>query len=519
MGEHLLWAALSPPLWLLLPVQRESFSPSVLFCLGFKQLVDIIKDRVLDLPLHAWFLDDGTLDQLREVVQILQEEGPRLGLILSTAATVPAPAKPKSTIWCPTPNGEQEDPLGKGLVLVKEKGVVLLGAPLCSATFEAEMIQRKVEKVRDITASLPLLEDPHTEFVLLRSCLSLPKISFLLRAVDASQHALLLQDFDRITREALIRILGAPVDDRTWQQGKLPVSMGGLGLRAAEDHAPAAHAASVLSAQLRVQDLVGGRRAEEGEEGVLQPQLLVALSKAEGEQEQVREADLVGMTQRQMGCNVDLEQQRQLMNMLGEEEEREKARLLSLTMDHAGDWLNTPPLKALGLHLRAPEFVLAIKYRLGMPVFDSAGPCPACLRDSDVHGDHAMCCGAGGERISRHNNLRDALYDTAVAAGLGPVREGRFLLPGTDRRPADVLVPNWVGGKDAALDVTIITPLQAATMPGAANTAGHHDSCPQPRFWPEGEWGRGGMQKAGHCLLAHGGRYLWWLALCCTARG
>ena len=102
--------------------------------------------------------------------------------------------------------------------------------------------------------------------------------------MEVWQGSCLLQDFDRITREALIRILGAPVDDRTWQQGKLPVSMGGLGLRAAEDHEPAAHAASVLSAQLRVQDLVGGRRAEEGEEGVLQPQLLVALGKAEGEQ-------------------------------------------------------------------------------------------------------------------------------------------------------------------------------------------------------------------------------------------
>ena len=130
------------------------------------------------------------------------------------------------------------------------------------------------------------------------------------------------------------------------------------------------------------------------------------------------------------------------------------ARLLSLTLDHTGDWLNTPPIKALGLHLRSPEFVLALKYRLGMPVFDSAGPCPACLRESDVLGDHAMCCGAGGERISRHNSLRDAVYET-VAAGLGPVREGRFLLPGTDRRPADVLVPNWAGGKDAAMDVKV----------------------------------------------------------------
>ena len=42
-----------------------------------------------------------------------------------------------------------------------------------------------------------------------------------------------------------------------------------------------------------------------------------------------------------------------------------------------------------------------------------------------------------------------------MAAGLGPVKEGRFLLPGQDRRPADVLLPYWNGGKDAALDVTV----------------------------------------------------------------
>ena len=53
------------------------------------------------------------------------------------------------------------------------------------------------------------------------------------------------------------------------------------------------------------------------------------------------------------------------------------------------------------------------------------------------------------------------------------MKEGRFLLPGTDRRPADVLVPHWAGGKDAAMDITVVTPLQVATMPGAATTRGH----------------------------------------------
>ena len=31
------------------------------------------------------------------------------------------------------------------------------------------------------------------------------------------------------------------------------------------------------------------------------------------------------------------------MEMVREEEETDRARLLSLTLDHAGDWLNTPP--------------------------------------------------------------------------------------------------------------------------------------------------------------------------------
>ena len=264
--------------------------------------------------------------------------------------------------------------------------------------------------MRDITGLLPQLEDPHTEFALLRSCLSLPKLSFLLRVVDTSGHRHLLQEFDQVTREGLIRILGTPVNDRAWKQAKLPVSMGGLGLRGAEDHGPTTYAASVLSSKLLTQSMIGPDQAEhgpvpEGEElqGTLSPGLLAAIGEAQGEE--AREADLVGLTQRQMSLKVDQHVHQQLLEGVGEEEDRERARLASLNLQHAGDWLNTAPLKALGLHLRAAEFILVVKYRLGLPVFDTAGPCPACLRHSDIFGDHALCCGSGGERISRHNAL------------------------------------------------------------------------------------------------------------------
>ena len=168
-----------------------------------------------------------------------------------------------------------------------------------------------------------------------------------------------------------------------------------------------------------------------------------------------------------------LKQQKILEGGIGDNEVRERARLASLTLPHSGDWLNTAPLIALGLHLRPVEFVMVAKYRLGMDLYNRSGPCPACLRLSDCKGDHALSCGTGGERISRHNHLRDALFETGVAAGLGPTKEGRFLLPGADRRPADVFIPHWAGGRDAALDVTVVNPLQVATLAGAATTPGH----------------------------------------------
>ena len=40
-------------------------------------------------------------------------------------------------------------------------------------------------------------------------------------------------------------------------------------------------------------------------------------------------------------------------------------------------------------------------------------------------------------------------------------------------RPADVFLPNWSRGRPAALDITIISPLQQATLQGAASTQGH----------------------------------------------
>ena len=146
---------------------------------------------------------------------------------------------------------------------------------------------------------------------------------------------------------------------------------------------------------------------------------------------------------------------------------------VSIKDSHAGDFLSVVPSPGLGLLLHSSEFVAALRYRLGHPVFGSDGPCPACGQPSDRMGDHALNCAWQGERIARHNSLRDTLHSTAVKAALGPTREGQYLLPGEGGKPADIFIPRHAGGKDAALDVTVINPLQAATVSQAAQTPGY----------------------------------------------
>ena len=119
------------------------------------------------------------------------------------------------------------------------------------------------------------------------------------------------------------------------------------------------------------------------------------------------------------------------------------------------------------------EFRVAALYRLGAPIFEQDNPCPACGRPSDRFGHHAIACGVHGERISRHNEICGILFRTAQKAGLGPAREFRGLIPGTAARPADVFLRCWDRGRDSALDVTVITPLQPAVVDREAQESGY----------------------------------------------
>ena len=46
-------------------------------------------------------------------------------------------------------------------------------------------------------------------------------------------------------------------------------------------------------------------------------------------------------------------------------------------------------------------------------------------------------------------------------------------MPGNNDRPADVLIPHWVGSRDCTLDVTVASPLLPSRVAKSIDTPGH----------------------------------------------
>ena len=68
-----------------------------------------------------------------------------------------------------------------------------------------------------------------------------------------------------------------------------------------------------------------------------------------------------------------------------------------------------------------------------------------------------MSCESHGERIARHNILRDANYATAVSAALLP-KKVKALITVTGTRSDDVYISHWTYGHEMAFNVTVINP-------------------------------------------------------------
>ena len=426
-------------------------------------LLQKIREECPDLLLLVFFLDDGTIvgrrADLQKVFDLLSSEGLSIGLRLNAS---------KSSIWCgetPTTHIDAADPLLRGVPAAAAAGFQLLGAPVGNIPFSRDIVDSRIEKIADIFDVLPSIDDAQTEFALLRSCFSLPKLTYCLRTCHPSNLPAYKQ-FDALQFATFSQLFGHPLDSTARTQAFLPVKRGGVGLRSAQQHCSAAFIASNISSRRIVDQILPAevtRRSVTGAFSLLQTYTGNASYTSE---------ELLPPNSDQHSLSREIDANFSDI-LLSKASPRDSARLHSLNLPHAGDFLDATPSPSLGLHMDTRSFSVALGYRLGLPLL-KPGECRAtnCDNPNDALGDHAMHCrDDNGLKARRHDQLRDSIFKEAQHASLDPKKEMPGLILNSQSRPADVFIPNWIDGRKMAFDVSVISPTQEAVLHRAADSA------------------------------------------------
>ena len=121
------------------------------------------------------------------------------------------------------------------------------GMPFGNEASVVPALAHKMESIQNTCDKLFILNDSQVSLLLLRACLGVCKVNFLLRVLPYSLSHVWAPQVRACLKKAVDSIVGAPLSEVQWQQASLPCNSGGLGIRDPVMVAPFAHVASVIS--------------------------------------------------------------------------------------------------------------------------------------------------------------------------------------------------------------------------------------------------------------------------------
>lgn len=426
------------------------------------------------LQLSYSFLDDlvlaGDQSVVSEAFMFVKAEASKIGLQFNTSKCEVIPA---------AGHGSR---LNKSLfpdnVIYREDGnFELLGGPIGSNDFCNAHTQERVNTAMEILNALGELPDPQVALTLLRHCASFGKLVYSIRVVPHHKHLDALSFYDNSVRDCMESILCSSFSDTEWSLATLSTKLGGLGLRSVEHHSSAAFISSQVACHKFCVELDPKYKWDPTDS---QADIVIALN----------DFNSKVCTENQLPTNIDpCPRQQQLSQAIdnksynGIKEKSinnvyQKAHLNLTSTSAAGSWLHIVPAKALGTHVDPLLYQVMIQRWLRSPIYETEFHCPFCDEVVDRYADHCLICAFGGDRIKRHNLIRNEVYYFCNGAGLNPelerpgILQQRLLVgasyenggnrdPNSNRRPADVYLPKWRRGNPAALDFAITSGLRS----------------------------------------------------------
>jgi len=119
------------------------------------------------------------------------------------------------------------------VVNVRCENAMHLGAPIGNSSCVDAVLIQKLDEFKRLQHRLKSL-NVHNAFYFILNCFSLPKLLYTLRIAPRFASTELVH-YETLIRQTLQQILNIQFGDETWQRSRLPMSLGGLGVRSATD--------------------------------------------------------------------------------------------------------------------------------------------------------------------------------------------------------------------------------------------------------------------------------------------
>jgi hypothetical protein len=437
--------------------QGDPLGP-LLFCLLTQDLIVKLKSE-----LNVWYLDDGTLggtvDSVLSDIETIKASASLFGLELNTgkcevfflANDVSIVNQLQTKFQICTPN----------IRFPRPENLTLLGAPLTNEAIP-NCIKRRHTAAQLMVERLPTLP-AHPALYLLKNCLSLPKLLYILRTSPTWRCVEDLRHFDKLIQTATEELTNVKMSTQTWTQASLPVSYGGIGLRRSEDVAIPAFLASTFSVSNLITsilpDPVKTYVDPNVEEAITNWKLLSSQTCPEDDQKGIQK-------EWDVPCIKTV-----FENLLSSQSDMiSQARLLSVSTRESGSWLHALPSSSLGNRLDDDSLRVAVALRLGASIC-APHICP-CGKLVDILGHHGLSCNRSAGRRPRHEAINEVIRRALVSAGVPAILEPSGVCRNDGKRPDGMSLIPWRSGKAMVWDATCVDTLATSHLLSTAYQKG-----------------------------------------------
>ena len=382
-----------------------------------------------DLDYNSFFLDDGVVagwsPAVQQIVSTLEERLLEIGLSIARHKPVVVPACTSVQNFSPHDF--------EGCAWVPDGNIKLLGAAIGSQSWCEALLKRRVVKARNLLDAIGRYPDAQGAFALLRSCSGWAKVLYSCRTVPPPLQAEGLSQADQDTRHSLGRLVGSPLSDDDWRVASIGVANGGLGARSALEHAPASPAWLRLRSSALESGQVSMNTTWTAASCVLMSSPLLGLLFFPT---QVFATLLVPRPRRV--CLLKLRPRfvitcliLRLTNATGQ---RTSASIAALEPERG-----FLPFLIPSNPTSRPLFRVSLRRRLHMLIWNENANCTLCGQVMNKCGDHALVCGCGGDRATRHKLVRDVVHPPTTGPALA--RSSRSLGSSSLVTPRTMTVP------------------------------------------------------------------------------